>query len=54
MKRPFVFRRQDDLGFSFGVEPIWIHKHSEYTRFHFHMIFNLGFWYLEITIGRSD
>lgn len=49
----FIFRRNEDLGFSLGINPIWIHKHMKDSRYHFHMFFELGFWYLEIQIGRE-
>ena len=42
-----------DKGFCLGADLIWIHKHyrnDEDSPYHFHMLFNLGFWFLEIRI----
>lgn len=45
--------RNWDKGFSLGFTPIWIHKHAEKFPYHLHVLLNVGFWFLEIRIGRD-
>ena len=48
------FTRNWDKGFCLGSDLIWIHRHYDKgSPYHFHMLFNLGWWFLEIRIGRD-
>ena len=46
-----TFEREIDRGFQLGITPIWFHKHAQIEKLHYHFLFDLLFWYLEITIG---
>mgnify|MGYP000857962940 CR=1 FL=1 len=51
-----IFERYYDKGFCLGCEPIRIHKHFGDNKdfpYHFHMLFSLGWWFLEIRIGND-
>lgn len=51
-----MIQRNWDSGFILGADPIWIHRHYEDSKespYHFHMLFSLGWWFLEIRIGRD-
>jgi hypothetical protein len=51
-KNHFELGKYDDqfqVGVSFGFHKTW----SEYN-FHFHFWIDLGFWYIQITIGDNE
>ena len=48
------FDRQHDKGFGIGIQPIWVHRHMKNQPYHFHMLFDLGLWFLELHIGKED
>lgn len=55
-KFPFfsvIFSRNFDKGFAIGLTPIWIHKHLAEGRYHLHLLFELGFWFVEFQVGKE-
>ena len=49
----FVISKEWNEGFNIGLNPIWIHRHQDVDSYHFHFVLNIGFWYIEITIGKD-
>jgi len=41
-----------DNDFQIGITPFCIHKHND-GFYHFHLFIDIGFWYIELTIGKE-
>jgi len=39
--------------FIIGGNIIWIHRHSEDDYFHYHLLLDLGWWFIEVRIGKE-
>ncbi len=49
-----TIEKQLDNGFCIGVQPFWIHRHNKTEPLHFHILIDIGFWFIELRIGNDN